>query len=498
MRQKSNRRSQQSSIYLGVDTSPAKLNCQDMSTEPNKTFRIYAAMASLCCITHLMTHLGAARFERLNWWLAISIVLAACWTLHRFSLQKFFLLIGLQMAHVMVDAPFNPDHWLLVFLVNVIITVSAADLWLRGQTISEQTLYERFAPAARLTFLICYGFAAFSKLNTHFIVADSSCARELADIQIAVSPWLSRVSVPTLAGWMTVLCESSVALLLIPRRTRRYGILVGVVFHTILVISPAIAVFDFSMTVYTMLFLFAGANVGDELSKKVDAFTKEAPAIPELATTLLTPILIAIAGFMIGRSAMGYPLYGDPTLTRLNWLCNMPIAATVIYCTITLLFGKNAISPSATFRPRMALHAIVLALAVFNGLCPYLGLKTQGSFTMFSNLRTEAGHWNHLIVPASVRLIDGYQDDLVEIKEVNDKRLTLDFVNRDCLTPRFEVQRAATKNPDLAITIIRDGEEIQLNPISVDSKLGEPVNWLVQKLLVFRPVTPDGSPYCGN
>lgn len=329
-------------------------------------------------------------------------------------------------------------------------------------------------------------------------MANSSCARELAEIQIAVSPWLGRVTVPALAGWLTVLCESSVALLLIPQRTRRYGVLLGVIFHTILVISPAIAVFDFSMTVYTMLFLFTGAHFAAAICDKLEAFADESPAIPEFALVLWTPILIAIAAFMIGRSAMGYPLYGDPRLTRLIWLGNMPIAMTVIYWTVSVLFGKESRSMHAAFRPRIALHFVVLLLAVFNGLCPYLGLKTQGSFTMFSNLRTEAGHWNHLVVPASFRLVNRYQDDLVQIKQVDDRRLTLDFVNKDCLAPRFEVQRAATKNPDLAITIIRDGEELELSPISLDAELGAPVNWVAQKLLIFRPVTPDGSPYCGN
>ena len=66
------------------------------------------------------------------------------------SCQRFFLLIGLQMTHVVVDAPFNPDHWLLLFFVNATIAISALDLWLRGQEVTGAQLYRRFAPAARI------------------------------------------------------------------------------------------------------------------------------------------------------------------------------------------------------------------------------------------------------------------------------------------------------------------------------------------------------------
>jgi hypothetical protein len=45
-----------------------------------------------------------------------------------------------------------------------------------------------------------------------------------------------------------------------------------------------------------------------------------------------------------------------------------------------------------------------------NGFSPYLGLKFNYSFAMFSNLRVDEARWNHLILPEWVRLSkhDGY------------------------------------------------------------------------------------------
>jgi hypothetical protein len=55
------------------------------------------------------------------------------------------------------------------------------------------------------------------------------------------------------------------------------------------------------------------------------------------------------------------------------------------------------------------------AVAVFNGATPYLGLKTVANYSMFSNLRTEGGRTNHLIVPAGRFALAGYQEDLARI-----------------------------------------------------------------------------------
>ena len=53
-------------------------------------------------------------------------------------------------------------------------------------------------------------------------------------------------------------------------------------------------------------------------------------------------------------------------------------------------------------------------LVVLNGMCPYLGLKTDSSFAMFSNLRTEPGFANHLVMPHGPQPF-GFQGDLVRL-----------------------------------------------------------------------------------
>ena len=148
--------------------------------------------------------------------------------------------------------------------------------------------------------------------------------------------------------------------------------------------------------------------------------------------------------------------------------------------------------------PPVHVQWLIVLMAVVNGFCPYLGLKTQGSFTMFSNVRTEDGHWNHLVAPQSMRIFDDFQDANLDVVATNDLRLQVDYVEPDYLVPKFEIQRVAAINPDLTVTLRENGQDVVLKSATLMPTLGTTPNWWLRKLLIFRPVTRHGEPYCGN
>merc|ERR1712113_392661 len=61
---------------------------------------------------------------------------------------------------------------------------------------------------------------------------------------------------------------------------------------------------------------------------------------------------------------------------------------------------------------------ITVICAVLNGASPYLGLKTQYTWSLFSNLRVEDGVSNHLFIPASSQLF-GYTGECVTVMKTN-------------------------------------------------------------------------------
>lgn len=116
---------------------------------------------------------------------------------------------------------------------------------------------------------------------------------------------------------------------------------------------------------------------------------------------------------------------------------------------------------------------------------------------MFSNLRTEAGAWNHLLVPQQLRCVEGYQDRLVRIAATDGPVLNQNYVQRGLLATEFEVRRRLTVEPSISLTLLQGQELVVVDPAR-DPAFGEPLDLLSRKLLIFRPVSPDGRPFVSN
>jgi hypothetical protein len=125
-------------------------------------------------------------------------------------------------------------------------------------------------------------------------------------------------------------------------------------------------------------------------------------------------------------------------------------------------------------------------LALLNGLSPYLGLKTESSYTMFSNLRTEGGEWNHYLLPRQLQVF-GFQDDLVSILRSNDPYL-MRLAAGGYRLPPLELQRHIALHPDAALVYETRAGRFASRRAADDPRLTRPTHTLLTKLLIFRPV----------
>lgn len=66
-------------------------------------------------------------------------------------------------------------------------------------------------------------------------------------------------------------------------------------------------------------------------------------------------------------------------------------------------------------------------LLILFGLTSYFGLRTAGNFSMFSNLRTELGQSNHLLLRDDWLKIAGYQEDVVNVLQVDDEAAEIGY-----------------------------------------------------------------------
>jgi hypothetical protein len=154
---------------------------------------------------------------------------------------------------------------------------------------------------------------------------------------------------------------------------------------------------------------------------------------------------------------------------------------------------------------------LVVPLLVFNGLCPYLGLKTVTTFSMFSNLRTESSP-NHLFMPQLH--LTRLQTDQAEIISSSHQgtRSECESIGGGMWCsfpgerlPYFELRRWTSNMRDfdgkrLRVTFERAGRRYELAPDgdrALAAELYTPLPWLHAKFTALRLVQePSGPTAC--
>jgi hypothetical protein len=148
----------------------------------------------------------------------------------------------------------------------------------------------------------------------------------------------------------------------------------------------------------------------------------------------------------------------------------------------------------------MFLFPFVLLL---HGLTSYLGLRTAGNFTMFSNLRTEGASSNHLLLGGNPLKLWHYQEDVVRFIRIDDRRAVIGYQYQpleNSLLPVVEFRKliyAWTRaGATIALTFEYRGKMHSSEDIVHDPVWRTPKRDWEMRLLDFRVIQPDGSNAC--
>lgn len=366
-----------------------------------------------------------------------------------------------------------------------------------------EAFFQLFAPVLRGMMITMYFFAFFAKLNTGFLDPSVSCTTAMWGDLLDRFPFLPDAHWAHLTAiWGTIVVEAAIPALFCFRRTRPLAIAIGLPFHLML---GLIGHRTFSGIVFPLYFLFASEEFCATLERArgwlVDRYGESGlnrgiAALRVTATVVVgTMILLATLGHR--KTEIGL-LEVDRIAVGL-WLCWSLLLMAVYFTSLarSVVFDDRAPAavPLPSARPRLLY--VMVALVVLNGMTQYLGLKTKTSFTMYSNLRTEGGEWNHLLMPRGVQLAT-FQDDLVEILETNDPRLA-EYIESGDLITHFELKRMASRaESGFEVRYRYQGGEHLFRAGEEGSapELAEPPSILLAKLLYFRPVTRDGQQQC--
>jgi hypothetical protein len=409
---------------------------------------------------------------------ALTAVAAAALLLRPSSAGRLAALALAQIADVYTMAPDVSNHWFVTFFVNATVLLAMLAQMARQRTgrVNASEFFERFAPAVRVEVLAFYFFTVFHKLNTSFLDPALSCGAVFYRRQAEFLGFLPSGAWAEVGNiWLTLLVEAAIPILLWTSPTRSIGILVAMAFHGVIGLNPLSGFYNFSSMIFAVLSLFLSPDVAERL---LDRWKRAVRAMPLLGWVAFTVLAAAIA------------VAGWVGLVWDQW-----IIAWIVYAGICLwafvieAFKRQLQDTTPLFRIRGA-QWVVPPLLVLNGITPYLGLKTENAFAMFSNLRTEGGVSNHLIAPAGAQLFR-YQDDLVQVTSSSNRLLTA--VARDgLLIPYFEVR----SRPRASVAYRLNGGEVRWDRVADDPRYPGPVPVLLRKALAFRPVDPGPDQRC--
>lgn len=380
------------------------------------------------------------------------VILAALWTaLRPTSVVRFLTMIATEVVAVALDMPDVGSHTLLVLVSGVCVLAYVAWTSLRTRRLPDAgNLFEQMAPFFAVQLLVVYAMAAVAKMNTGFFDPGISCAAvmsgrlPLSHLSFLDGSWRVVASI-----WVTVLIEVALPVLLAVRRSRLLGLVLGGVFHAVLGLAGNVPFSALALALYvaflpsdapTRLRALAAAHPGLRLwgSRALGA-TRSRAALP-----------VAVGWWLVGAAVFTH----DGTRPALiAYGTGLLVVAAFAGGILLLLRVQRISSPDPSPRSllvRQPVFVVGVLLLVVNSLSPYVGLKTESSLTMFSNLHTEGNQWNHLFIPDVVRIFP-YQDQLVRIIASNDRALVASTGDGVRLVP-FELERYLRSHPGTTAT----------------------------------------------
>jgi len=383
--------------------------------------------------------------------------------------------------------PNNNTNQTLTFFVGLGVLGSAAACAIekRSFDVSGAELFRRFQPVLQLCVVALYFFTIWHKLNFDFVDPEVSCSRRLsARLFLYFGGKIPDILGPAAVA-LTILAETALPVGLAFRRTQVWTALFGLGFHYLLGLA---GFYGFSVTMMALLPLF----IMPTLARAVSGYTR-----PHRVTINRLSVL-AYVGLMLVAKARN---------VHTGWVTGhlfvaVPIAVGAL---LWLNWGKpGKLEPGRSVGDALRQPTwlwLVPGLVVLNGLSPFLGFKTEYSYAMYSNLRTEGGKSNHLIWRRPLALF-GYQTDLVRVLPGSDAELDKALGGRP--VTRYELTSLLwglvkeKGRRDIALVLEDGGRTRTTARAEAEADLVVEPGYWEKTLLKFRKIVPPEKGHCAH
>jgi hypothetical protein len=470
---------------------------------------------------------------------------------------KFLMFLVLATAVLLFDRfPDVPNHGNIIIYCNIVMIVALIYSFARYRVFAtDNDYFEMIRPVLRASLILVYCLAGFHKLNSDFLNPQVSCAGRMlsavveggsivtSNIYSASAALIlaagalfilrkrisgtyfvtSRLQVYTL---LLILCAGvglySALLLIKPRLDIPADLVLAIVLATavftilweligglLLTIpkfqAPMLLVFgtmhavlamigfnDFSALAFSLLFTFIPSSYYQMINSYANLRFPRL-RIHRAHAYFIINLLGAVlsGGILTGTHIQYFQQVSGLSFILAALIFTWPILSMIFASSRRPVWGGvpilNRHMPKFMF--------VFLVLLFLYGMTPYLGLRTAGNFTMFSNLRTEGTFSNHLLLRSNPIKVWGYQEDVVRFMEIRHAR----WLKGNSL-PIVEFRKAIYEWTQAGQTVpleleyrgeIYSTEDIVKDPVWRTEKR----NWEMM-LLDFRVIQPEGPNQC--
>ena len=373
------------------------------------------------------------------------------------------------------SSPVSSNNKTTAFFLSIIVILSILKTVISSRyiTFDRNKIFHLIQGPAKLILIIMYFFGIYHKLNTDFFNPNVSCAVELSRPIASIIGQGDNTTLHWIPIYLTFFIETISIIGLIFRRFLKFALAVSIPFHIIIGFTGYAFYMDFSTIVLAMYAL----NINDKTLIRVkDFYERKVRSYRIKKTISLIPIAFSIAFYIyvtiICKGICSYKSF-------------MPIFAFYsIPIYLILLFSKN-INQVRWEKSKSGLLYLIPLVFFLNGLSPYLGLKTESSLSMYSNLYVEGRTTNHFLHGVIPGFWD-YSDEVLTVIESNNNS----FKKGDAFV-RYDFDRRLHNLKNVEVTV---QSNLKRTPQIISTSEGNWKNtysethWLMKKYLIFKPI----------
>ncbi len=462
---------------------------------------VYWAWLQLTDITQLVLHAGLG-------------VSAVATLLRPDRLLRLMAVAGFSFTIEFLSMPYLANHLFVTMYIDAVILAMglAALLW-RGSSLSSgERLGRVLLPVLRSILLVLYFWVVVHKLNRDYFNPVVSCGWMLYEemarhvngiVGFAAMPIMDWMRWPSLLAALAF--ELLIPVLLVIPRTRRFGIALGIVFHTMLAVHDNLFIGSFTCMMLALYAAFLPTGVASRLAAFWPSRARSRRGVllrwgvPVAAGAVVSAVVVGVAAWQstLDREGVIAALHAvAPPTAKLLFFAWMGLAAVLVGRT----WGEWSRQPVrvaglSLLKPSPAYAAAWLVPLVFfaNALSPYLGLKNHTALAMFSNLRTEMMVNNHLFLPL-VRVAPYLDEDVVVLDASGlEYQIPADGLRMTVYDVR--VMLAASGQPDDFVLVAGEGgPELFSRQTTPDARFFDAPPAVVAKFFGSKAIPPDDEP----